>query len=135
VAGYSERARKPPRISITVSNGLRSHVHLADVFAVSVLSYAVMSNHFHIVFSVQPAVANAWTDREVAERWCKLYPREAAEKTAAKVEEIFADESRIQIYRRHLANLSWFMKSIAEPLARFANIEDKVTGRCWAGSL
>jgi putative transposase len=42
---------------------------LADLFAVSVPAYAVMSNHLHVVVQVDPRAAAAWDDREVAERW------------------------------------------------------------------
>jgi REP element-mobilizing transposase RayT len=44
---------------------------LADAFAVSIHSYAVMSNHFHLVCSMVPNVARDWTAAEVAERWLK----------------------------------------------------------------
>ena len=37
-------------------------------------AYAVMSNHVHLVVYVDPAVAQAWSDEEVAERWVRLFP-------------------------------------------------------------
>jgi len=49
----------------------RKIAELAEVFACSVLSYAVMSNHFHLVVSMLPAEANAWSAQQVAERWCR----------------------------------------------------------------
>jgi len=46
----------------------RRVAELAEIFACSTLSYAVMSNHFHLVVSMLPAEANAWSAQQVAER-------------------------------------------------------------------
>jgi len=47
---------------------------LSNAFAVSLLSYAVMSNHLHLVVANQSAAATAWSDLEIAERWIRIYP-------------------------------------------------------------
>ena len=47
---------------------------LASVFAVDVLSYVVMSNHMHQILRNRPDVVAAWSDREVAIRWLKVFP-------------------------------------------------------------
>jgi hypothetical protein len=49
-------------------------LELADSFAVSVYSYSVMSNHFHIVLHVDPTVSAIWSDDEVARRWLMAFP-------------------------------------------------------------
>jgi len=54
---------------------------LAELFAVAVWGYAVMSNHLHLVVQLLPEVAAGWSDAEVAERWLRLFPR--AEDTEA----------------------------------------------------
>ncbi len=46
---------------------------LADAFAVEICGYAIMSNHFHLVLTVRQDRALEWSDREVAERWLKLF--------------------------------------------------------------
>jgi hypothetical protein len=47
---------------------------LAECFAVGLYAYAVMSNHVHIVLHVDPQVAKAWSEEEVAERWVRVFP-------------------------------------------------------------
>jgi len=111
----------------------RKIAELAEVFACSKLSYAVMSNHFHLVVSMLPAEANAWSAYQVAERWCRLFPRKKPEEHQAKIEAIVANAARVAVYRQRLHDLSWLMKMIAEPIARRANAEDKTNGRFWQG--
>jgi hypothetical protein len=98
-----------------------------------VLSYAVMSNHFHLVVSMQPDEARDWSNLEVATRWCTLYPRNNDKLQQARINAIATDPIRIAIYRHRLSDLSWLMKSIAEPIARRANEEDGVDGKFWQG--
>ncbi|MFG0262867.1 MAG: hypothetical protein ACF788_10800, partial [Novipirellula sp. JB048] len=42
---------------------------LASVLAIDVLSYAIMSNHIHLILRNRPDVVAEWTDRDVALRW------------------------------------------------------------------
>lgn len=109
---------------------------LADCFAVSVLSYAIMSNHFHIVIHVNPCAAGKWSDREVALRWLRAFPGalracRSIQQTEAVVEALMTDESRMKVIRQRLGNLSWFMRALNEPIARRANKEDNCTGKFW----
>ncbi|MCB1606873.1 MAG: hypothetical protein KDI71_07850, partial [Xanthomonadales bacterium] len=46
---------------------------LAEIFAVGIHSYAVMSNHVHLVVHVEPALTSTWSDRQVAERAVALH--------------------------------------------------------------
>ncbi len=109
---------------------------LADVFAVSIYAYAVMSNHLHVVLKLDAVAGNGWSDHEVAERWCRLFPnRDDVEESqvALRIEQIGADAGRVAKYRSRLTSLSWFMRCLAEPIARRANGEDDCTGRFWEG--
>ena len=47
---------------------------LAAAFAIDVLDYAVMSNHFHVVLRNRPDIVARWSDLEVARRWWMLFP-------------------------------------------------------------
>jgi len=109
----------------------RKLAELAEVFACSVLSCAVLSNHFHLVVSMLPAKANAWSAQQVAERWCRLFPKKKPEEHQAKIEAIAANVEQVKVYRQRLHDLSWLMKMISEPIARRANAEDKTNRRFW----
>ena len=105
---------------------------LAGVYAVSVWAYAVMSNHLHVVVEMHADRAAEWTAEAVAERWLGLYPPEDGQHETAKAM-IVGNESRIAVLRSRLCSLSWFMKSLSEPIARWANAEDHCKGRFWEG--
>ena len=108
-------------------------LELADVFAVNLFGYAVMSNHYHCVVEVVPGRAARWSDGEVARRWCTLCPGSTEEETALKRSALLGNRDRLTEVRARLASLSWFMRFINEPIARRANREDGVTGRFWEG--
>jgi hypothetical protein len=111
---------------------------LADIFAIGVYAYAVMSNHVHVVTYLDPGVAWAWSPEEVAARWMRLFPvRENGqvnvEATQQRSQLMAGDPQRIAICRSRLASLSWFMRCLSEPIARRANREDGCRGRFWEG--
>ncbi len=105
---------------------------LAGVYAVSVWAYAVMSNHLHVVVEMHADVAADWSADAVAERWLGLYPPEDGQYEAAKAM-IVGNDARLAVLRARLCSLSWFMKSLSEPIARWANAEDHCKGRFWEG--
>ena len=110
---------------------------LADIFAIEICAYAVMSNHYHLVLRVDAERAKNWSVQEVALRWSRLYNNAIAKK-AANGESLNSEEktnikTAIPIWRERLNDISWFMRSINEPLARTANEEDECKGRFWEG--
>ena len=113
-------------------------LQMAEIFAVDLCGYAVLSNHYHIVLKMDPDRVNSWDDEEVADKWTQLCPRKPSHPHAAARAEVrkaamLADKERLLVLRERLGSLSWLMRFINEPLARLANKEDRCTGRFWEG--
>jgi len=111
---------------------------LASVFGIDVLTYAILSNHLHLVARTRPDVVLEWSDQEVALRWLRIFPGKRidellADPTTNSVDALANDTKRIKLIRERLSNPSWFMKALCEPIARLANFQDNVTGHFWEG--
>ncbi|WP_372972176.1 transposase [Marinobacter sp.] len=109
---------------------------LSSLFAIDVCSYAVMSNHYHLVVKLSPEQAEGWGDDEVLARWSSLYKGPLIIQRYLKGESLASAERRslestVAVYRKRLTELSWFMKCLNEPIAREANREDDCTGHFW----
>jgi len=98
-------------------------IDLSQVFAIDLLAYAVMSNHYHVVVRINTEKAAKWSDADVIERWGRIY----------SVPDGAVPEECVTLWRSRLADLSWYMRCINEKLARRANREDKCKGRFWEG--
>lgn len=96
---------------------------LSKVFAVDLLAYAIMSNHYHVVVRINQQQANAWSDADVIEHWGQIYSVPTGD----------VPSSKISTWRARLMDLSWFMRCINETVARRANQEDHCKGRFWEG--
>ena len=107
---------------------------VTSIFDIDVCSYAIMSNHFHIVLRV--GNTSDWPLNRVLMAWgslyelpilCQRYLRGEIHTQAElrKVNEMVAE------FRERLMSVSWYMKSINEHIARQANDEDKCTGHFW----
>ena len=112
---------------------------LAGIFAVSISGFAVLDNHLHVVLRLMgPKLTDSWSDREVAQRWARLYPpRDRKRKVLPITEEWLKQKVEnkrwIARTRKRLTKLGWFMKCLKEPLARMANAEDEVRGHFFEG--
>jgi REP element-mobilizing transposase RayT len=112
---------------------------LAGIFGIDVLEYAVMSNHFHVVLRNRPDVVESWSDEQVARRWWNLFPQHKDSKGRPanpkphELRMLTSDRKRLQELRRRLSHISWFMRCLAENIARRSNREDQITGRFWSG--
>jgi hypothetical protein len=93
---------------------------LAGAFAIDVLGFAVMSNHFHVTLRNRPDIVDGWSDTGVARRWWMLCPaRKTAdgqpeEPTQAELDAILNDPQRLSELRLRLSDISWFMRMVAE---------------------
>jgi hypothetical protein len=112
---------------------------LASVFGIDCLTYAIMSNHIHLVLRSRPDVVGTWSDEEVARRWLRLFPRRRnrdgspAEPTEAEIKAIVNQPDVLRERRRRLSDISWWMRCTAEHIARRANREEACTGHFWEG--
>jgi hypothetical protein len=109
-------------------------LELAECFSVSVYSYAVMSNHLHVVLHVDPHHAASMPDEEVARCWLTAFPGrlkhdDSPELAEAYLQAILGNPDRLVELRQRLGSLSWFMKALNEPIARRANREDECKGK------
>jgi len=113
---------------------------LASVMAIDIEGFCTMANHLHLIVRNRPDVAAKWSAEEIARKWLQLCPpykpgtREVAETPSqADLDAILNNPGRVEQLRLRLSNPSWLMRFLTESLARFANREDKITGRFWEG--
>jgi len=111
---------------------------LSQTFAIDVVAYSVMSNHYHIVLRVDKEAAENWATLEIIERWGQFFSYPVLISRFLKGEctssaEVKAVDEIVQEWRQRLHDISWFMRILNEYIAREANKEDKVTGRFWEG--
>ena len=45
----------------------------ANVFAIDIAAYAVMSNHYHVVLHINHEQALSWSELEAVEHWQRLF--------------------------------------------------------------
>ena len=107
---------------------------VTSVFDIDVCSYAIMSNHFHIVLRVGDT--SEWPANRILMAWQTLYSLpllcdrylKGEINTEAELKKV---KEYVTEYRSRLMSVSWYMKAINEYVARMANSEDKCTGHFW----
>jgi REP element-mobilizing transposase RayT len=111
---------------------------LSTVFAIDICSYAVMSNHYHIVAKVDETISDNWSFDEVIQRWLCIHKgpfliQKYQKGDALGVAEMNVLTQIVDDWRVRLASLSEFMQQLNQVIARQANIEEHCTGRFWEG--
>lgn len=104
--------------------------YLADIFAIHVCAYAVMSNHYHLVLFVNNTLAEQWCEEEVQIRWGQIFPQDAKSLSSYSKKEA---AYKVALWRHRLMDISWFMRCLNEKIARASNKEDETKGRFWEG--
>jgi len=113
-------------------------LELADAFAIDIVAYAVMSNHYHVVLHINRDMALQWSNTEVIEHWHCLFKGSLLSQHYLSGETLNCAErdaltEQVNTWHERLMSISWFMRCANEPVAREANHEDKTTGRFWEG--
>ena len=110
---------------------------IADYCGLEIITYAIMSNHFHVLVRVpqKPAI----TDAELVRRYRVLYPKPTKYQTAqfeVIQSKLKFDDSEAKEWRdRHLAmmgDLSPFMKLVKQRFSVWFNRSHQRYGTLWA---
>jgi hypothetical protein len=109
----------------------------AGLFAIDLLVYSILSNHFHAVLRSRPDIVATWSDTEVARRWMLICPLRkekdgtAKEPTEAELNTIRRNRELLAEIRTRLSDISWWMRLICQRIGMSANFEDEITGKFW----
>ena len=107
----------------------------AALFGIETGFHVQMSNHLHLVLRTRPDVVKRWSKEKVVQNWLKI----AKLKRGSEITDWEPDEQRVRMemshpkrvkrLRRRLSNVSWYMATLCENVARRANQQDGVTGK------
>ncbi|MGI2172372.1 hypothetical protein ACROAE_19675 [Shewanella sp. MF05960] len=86
-----------------------------------------------MVLKIDANKAKKWSDKERLIQWNKGFKGTLLTQKYLKEEDLNSFELQtvnecITEYRKRLIDISWFMRSLSEPIARMANKNDKCTG-------
>jgi len=109
---------------------------LSSLFAIDLCSYAIMSNHYHLVLKVCPGQLEGLSDDDIMDRWCALFKGPLLVQRYRDGEDLQTYERStvadiVNVWRSKLASISWFMRCLNQPIAHQANREDRCTGKFW----
>ncbi len=112
---------------------------LAAAMGIDLLTFSILSNHFHLVLRSRPDVVETWNDTEVARRWLLLCPIRndghglPGEPSESELNSIRNDAERTAKIRSRLSDISWWMRLLCQHIAMRANREDEETGKFFQG--
>jgi len=112
---------------------------LASNFGIDLLTFAILSNHFHLIVRSRPDVVETWDDSEVARRWLMLCPkrkkkdRSPEEPNEFELNSIRNEPDKLATIRKRLSDVSWWMRLLCQNIGTRANLEDKQVGKFFQG--
>jgi REP element-mobilizing transposase RayT len=123
----------------TAKETLRKHLWLvADYCGVQILTYAILSNHFHVLVKV-PQLSTPPADDELLRRYAVLYPKptkyQIAQLEVIKEQLKAGGEEGIRWRQRQLAlmsDVSQFMKLAKQRFATWYNKTHRRYGTLWS---
>jgi len=109
---------------------------LSSIFAIDVCAYAIMSNHYHLALKVCPEQLDGLSEDGILDRWCALFKGPLLVQNYRNGEDLKPFERKtlsdiVEVFRKRLSSISWFMRCLNQPIARQANKEDGCTGKFW----
>jgi REP element-mobilizing transposase RayT len=102
-----------------------------------VLSYVIMSNHFHLLLEVPPMAEGGLSDQELLNRLSVIYPEGSVAEVAKQLAEAAQsgnEQYRQQIHARYtyrMHDLSQFMKTLLQRFTCWFNRCNQRTGTLW----
>ncbi|NRA37273.1 MAG: transposase [Planctomycetes bacterium] len=110
---------------------------LLDCFAIDILSYAIMSNHIHLVARQRPDILAGWSREKLAMSGLRGIPVRLDGKmlllpaTKTNARRYAENDQWMEQCAQRFSSLSWFMKLLKQRISRRANKEDGCTGHFW----
>jgi hypothetical protein len=112
--------------------------YLAQYFAIDVLAYAILSNHYHLVLRNRPDQVGPLSDREVVTNWLMICPQSqkqsdgtAKPPTEPEIQVELNKPGRVAVLRSRLSNPSWLIRQLSQYMGIRCNAEDELTGHFW----
>lgn len=111
---------------------------LAQHFAIDVLGYAILSNHFHLVLRNRPDLVAKMSDREVVTAWLMICPKSqknadgtAKPPTQKEIQAELKGAKHLAELRSRLSDPSWLMRQVCQHMGIRCNREDEMRGHFW----
>ena len=109
----------------------------AKYFGIDVVTFAIMSNHYHMVIRTRPDLVTCWSDTDVARRMLMISPLrktpegEPCEPTEQELDTIRKHPGELAKVRRKLSDTSAMLGRLNQHVATRVNWEQGTDGRLW----
>lgn len=118
---------------------------LAGEFAIDILLYALMANHYHLLLRNRPDLVAEWDDFEVLMRWERIVNRVWRPDDSGQIpgldwtpnwnqmQRALHDEAHLKTLRLRLSDPSWMIRLWCQSFSRYANKQTGHRGACYQG--
>ena len=121
------------------------YMRLYEAFCgVRVLSYCVMTNHFHILVEVPPKMDKELSDEALVKKLSILYSEEFVRQESARLRELSelttvkGKQAYLELrvkYTRRMWDLGQFMKTLKQRFSTWYNARHGQSGTLWEGAI